>query len=62
MASGNDVTGDKPRPPEALPVITFNDEMTLHVNGDECGAASVSRQHGWRYRRVLQEGERDLHG
>jgi cyclase len=35
MASGNEVTGDKPSPPEALPMITFKDELTLHLNGDE---------------------------
>jgi cyclase len=35
MASGNQVTGDRPGPPAALPVITFDGEMTLHVNGDD---------------------------
>ena len=35
MAAGNEVTKDKPAPPEALPVITFDDEMTLYLNGEE---------------------------
>lgn len=35
LAAGNEVTGDKPKPPEALPVVTFEGEMTLHLNGEE---------------------------
>lgn len=35
MAAGNEVTKDKPAPPEALPAITFDDEMTLYLNGEE---------------------------
>ncbi|HET9473778.1 MAG TPA: MBL fold metallo-hydrolase, partial [Steroidobacteraceae bacterium] len=35
MAAGNEVTGDKPSSPEALPIITFDGELTLHLNGDE---------------------------
>jgi cyclase len=35
MAAGNEKTRDKPSPPEALPVITFDDEMTLYLNGEE---------------------------
>jgi cyclase len=35
MAAGNEVTGDKPSPPEALPMITFKDELTLRLNGEE---------------------------
>jgi cyclase len=35
MSSGNEKTRDKPRPPEALPAITFEGEMTLHYNGEE---------------------------
>jgi glyoxylase-like metal-dependent hydrolase (beta-lactamase superfamily II) len=35
MEAGNEVTRDKPAPPEALPVITFDDEMILHLNGEE---------------------------
>ncbi len=35
LAAGNEVTGDKPSPPEALPIITFDGEVTLHLNGEE---------------------------
>jgi cyclase len=35
MAAGNQVTGDKPSPPEALPIITFDGEVTFHLNGEE---------------------------
>jgi cyclase len=35
MAAGNEVTGDKPASPEALPIITFDSEVTLHLNGEE---------------------------
>jgi len=35
LAKGNEVTRDKPAPPEALPVITFEGEMTLHLNGED---------------------------
>ena len=35
MAAGNEVTRDKPSPPEALPAITFDGEMILHLNGEE---------------------------
>jgi glyoxylase-like metal-dependent hydrolase (beta-lactamase superfamily II) len=35
MAAGNEKTGDKPSPAEALPIITFDGELTLHLNGEE---------------------------
>jgi cyclase len=35
MAAGNEVTGDKPASPEALPIITFDGEVTFHLNGEE---------------------------
>lgn len=35
MISGNEVTKDKPSPPEALPIITFDGELTLHLNGED---------------------------
>jgi len=35
MAAGNEKTGDKPRAPEGLPVVTFDSEMILHLNGEE---------------------------
>jgi cyclase len=35
MATGNEVTGDKPSPAEALPLMTFDGEVTFHLNGEE---------------------------
>ena len=35
LAAGNEVRGDKPKPPEAWPVITFDDEVILYLNGEE---------------------------
>jgi cyclase len=35
LAKGNEVTKDKPAAPEALPLVTYDGEMTLHLNGDE---------------------------
>jgi cyclase len=35
MMTGNAVTKDKPSPPEALPIVTFEGEMTLHLNGED---------------------------
>jgi len=45
MATGNDVTGDKPSPPEALPMVTFEGEMTLHLNGDDIRLLSLPAGH-----------------
>ena len=35
LVAGNEVTGDKPSPAGALPMITFDREVTLHLNGEE---------------------------
>ncbi len=34
-----------PSPPEALPVITFNDRMTFHFNGDTIRVIHIPRAH-----------------
>src|SRR3954469_20344735 len=34
LASQGKQGGDKPLPKEALPVVTFNDRATVHVNGE----------------------------
>jgi len=34
LADGNKVTGDQPRALEALPIVTFDRELVLHLNGD----------------------------
>jgi glyoxylase-like metal-dependent hydrolase (beta-lactamase superfamily II) len=35
MAAGNEKTRDKPAAPEAPPIVTFDSEMILHLNGEE---------------------------
>ena len=35
LVTGNERLRDKPSPPDALPTITFDGEMTLHLNGEE---------------------------
>lgn len=45
MMSGNEKTGDKPSPPEALPNITFEGEMTLHLNGEDIRLVSLPPGH-----------------
>jgi cyclase len=45
LASGNEVTRDKPSAPEALPVITFDGEMTLHLNGEEIRLVKLPPAH-----------------
>jgi glyoxylase-like metal-dependent hydrolase (beta-lactamase superfamily II) len=34
-----------PSPPKALPVVTFNDEVTFHLNGDEIHVFHVANAH-----------------
>ncbi len=45
MKLGNEVTGDKPSVPEALPVVTFEGEVTLHLNGEEIRLLSLPPAH-----------------
>jgi glyoxylase-like metal-dependent hydrolase (beta-lactamase superfamily II) len=45
LAAGNEKTGDKPAAPEALPIVTFDDEMTLHLNGEEIRLLHVPPGH-----------------
>jgi len=45
MISGNEKTRDKPSAPEALPVITFEGEMTLYYNGEEIRLLKLSPAH-----------------
>jgi cyclase len=45
LAAGNDVTRDKPRPPEALPIVTFDGEMTLHRNGESIRLVALPPAH-----------------
>jgi cyclase len=45
LAKGNAVTKDPPSPPEALPAITFDGEMTLHLNGETIRLLALPRGH-----------------
>jgi cyclase len=45
LVAGNERTRDKPAAPEALPVITFTGETTLHLNGEEIRLLALSPAH-----------------
>ena len=47
LASGTSVRGNTnpPRPKEALPVLTFNDSVTIHLNGEEVKAVHMPHGH-----------------
>jgi glyoxylase-like metal-dependent hydrolase (beta-lactamase superfamily II) len=47
LASGTSVRGNTnpPRPKEALPVVTFNDTLTIHLNGEDVRAVHMPHGH-----------------
>jgi glyoxylase-like metal-dependent hydrolase (beta-lactamase superfamily II) len=45
MVAGNEVTGDKPSSPDALPIITFKGDVTLHLNGEAIRLISLPPGH-----------------
>jgi cyclase len=47
LAEGSDTPGRKvePAPPGALPVVTFNDRLTIHLNGEEVRAIHLPHAH-----------------
>jgi cyclase len=45
LIAGNTVTRDKPSAPEALPIVTFTGETTLHLNGEEIRLLALSPAH-----------------
>jgi glyoxylase-like metal-dependent hydrolase (beta-lactamase superfamily II) len=45
LASGNEVTRDEPSPPEALPIVTFEGEMTLHLNSEDIRLVKLPPAH-----------------
>jgi cyclase len=51
-----------PSPKAALPVITFTDTATFHINGDEITALHVARAHRWRHRGVFSQSQYRAHG
>lgn len=47
LAEGMDTESRKtpPAPPEALPILTFNDRLTIHLNGEEVRAIHLPHAH-----------------
>jgi glyoxylase-like metal-dependent hydrolase (beta-lactamase superfamily II) len=45
LIAGNTVTRDPPSAPEALPIVTFTGETTLHLNGEEIRLVALSPAH-----------------
>lgn len=45
LAAGNEKTGDKPAPPGALPIVTLDGGMVLHLNGEEIRLLHVPPAH-----------------
>ena len=63
LSAGNEVTRDKPSPPEALPIVTFAGEVTFHLNGEDIRLmTSTAGPYRRRRRRLFQERERRRHG
>ena len=70
LAAGGTVVGNfsPPAPPEALPVVTYGDGVTFHVNGDEVEALFVGGGHTdgdsvifWRKANVVHMGDMIMH-
>ena len=66
LAEGGTVAGNPspPAPPEALPVVTYDDGVTFHVNGDEIDVKFLGGGHTdgdsviyWRKANVLHTGD-----
>ena len=66
LAEGGAVAGNPspPAPPEALPVVTYDDGVTFHVNGDEIDVKFFGGGHTdgdsvifWRKANVLHTGD-----
>jgi cyclase len=45
LAAGNERTRDKPAAPDALPIVIFSGETTLHLNGEEIRLLALSPAH-----------------
>jgi hypothetical protein len=53
----------KPAPHEALPIITFDHDVTVHLNGEDIRASLFPcRTHRWRLDHLLPALERRAHG
>ena len=71
LAAGGSVIGNEtpPAPPEALPVVTYGEGVTFHVNGDEVEALFVGGGHTdgdsvilWRKANVVHMGDMFMNG
>lgn len=71
LAAGGTVMGNTtaPAPPEALPVVTYGEGVTFHVNGDEVEALFVGGGHTdgdsvifWRKANVVHMGDMFMRG
>lgn len=45
LTTGNEVTRDKPSPPEALPIVTFEGAVTIHLNGEDIRLLALPPAH-----------------
>jgi len=45
LAEGSKVLETEPAPPAALPILTFNDRLTIHLNGEEVRAIHMPHAH-----------------
>lgn len=71
LAAGGTVAGNTspPAPPEALPVVTYEQGVTFHVNGDQIEALFVGGGHTdgdsvvrWRQANVIHMGDMFVNG
>jgi len=52
----------KPQPKGALPILTFDHDMTVHLNGRHPRPAFSQRSHRWRQHHLLPAIQRRTHG
>lgn len=71
LAAGGTVMGNEslPAPPEALPVVTYDQGVTFHVNGDQVEAIFIGGGHTdgdsvirWRKANVIHMGDMFVNG
>lgn len=71
LAAGGAVAGNNtpPAPPEALPIVTYDDSVSLHLNGDEIEVIHTGGGHTdgdsvvlWRRANVLHTGDMMMNG
>ena len=62
--NGGSISSDhKPAAKGALPIITFDHDVTVHLNGEDIRALLLScRTHRWRFSHLFPQVERRAHG